>query len=134
MARTRRATRRGAAAVEVAITLPLLAVLAAMILDFARVFHTTQVLDTAAGSGAAYVSGAAADPASATPGRTAACAAGAALVPPLRENQVTISQVGTTVTVTIDYDQPLITGFLYPGGSVSLRRTAVRAVTPAVGQ
>lgn len=130
---TRRTQRPAAAAVELALVLPLLALFVAVVLDYSRVLHTTQVLDTAANDAAAYATGAMLDPSSPVPGNVAACQAGAVLNPPLRSDQVTISTTGGTTTVTVEYDYPLITSFLAQNGVVSLRRVVCRKTTPRVG-
>lgn len=125
--------RRGAAAVELALVLPLLLLLVAMILDFARVFHTTQVLNTAACNGVAHTTGAAYDPDSADPGRAAACRAGEALTPALRADQVTVASADGLMTVTVRYDCPMLTGFSHPDGAIRLERSATRTVAAKVG-
>jgi len=127
-----RRRRPAAAAVELALVLPLLALFVAMIVDYARVLHATQVLDSAADDAAAYATKTAVNPSATDPGTTAACAAGAALNPPLRADQVTITTSGGMTTVTVVYDFPLILSFLSPGG-VSLQRTVCRATTPQAG-
>jgi len=48
--------RRGAAAVELALLLPLLAVLFGMGVDFARVFYFSQIVENGARNGALYAS------------------------------------------------------------------------------
>ena len=57
--RTKRTStvRSGAAAVELAFTLPFLAFVFAAGVDFARVFYATQTMTTAAAAGATYASG-----------------------------------------------------------------------------
>ncbi len=131
------APRPGAAAVELVILLPFLALMFAAAVDFARVFFATQVLDSAASTGASYASGTAWVPPSTTTPTAAAVAAavaeGAGLVPALTADQVTVSISGGVATVTVQYNFPLFTGFLVPGGAVALQRTAVVPVAPVVG-
>jgi len=128
-----RDTRRAAAAVELAMLLPILALLFAAVLDFARVFHATQVLQTAANDGAMYATGTAWVPASTTTptdaAKAAAVAAGASLNPPLAVEQVAVTTAGNASTVTVTYDFPLFCGFLFPDG-VQLQRTATVRTAP----
>lgn len=131
---TARMRRPGAAAVELALLLPLLALFVAMIVDYARVLHATQVLDSAASDAVSYATGGAADPTATDPGRTAACLAGAELNPPLRADQVTITTIGGNTTVTVEHSFPLVTCFLVPDGVVQLRRTATRTTIPKAGE
>ncbi|MDY3554905.1 TadE/TadG family type IV pilus assembly protein [Gemmata sp. JC717] len=134
---TVRGRPRGAAAVELALVLPLLALVFAAGVDFARVFRATQVLQSAASSASAYATGTAWAPASTTPtadaARAAALTEGAALDPPLQAPQVTVATAGNLTTVTVVYDMPLFTGFLLPQGTVRLERTATARVTPRPG-
>lgn len=128
-----RRTRTGAAAIELAVVLPFLALMFAAVLDFARVFRATQALQTAASVGASYATQDTwADRTTTTPAdaaRAAAVSAGATLEPPLRADQVSVSIDATTATVTVSYEFPLLTGFLYPNG-VQLQRTATARVAP----
>jgi Flp pilus assembly protein TadG len=132
-----RSARRGAAAVELAILLPFLALAASAALDFGRVFHATQVLDTAASTGAQYASGTAWVPLSTTTpsdaARAAAVAEGASLNPPLAANDVDVTVAGNVATVAVSHDFPLLTGVLFPSRSVHLRRTAVVRIAPRPG-
>jgi Flp pilus assembly protein TadG len=131
------APRPGAAAVELVFLLPFLALMFAAALDFARAYFATQVLDTAASTGASYASGTALVPASTTTPTAAAVAAavaeGAGLAPALTADQVTVSISGGVATVTVQYNFPLFTGFLVPGGTVALQRTAVVPVALVTG-
>ncbi|MBP3958455.1 pilus assembly protein [Gemmata sp. G18] len=123
---------RGAAAVELVVLLPFLALLFAAGVDFARVFRATQILQSAASSASSYATGTAWTPASTTTTADAAKAAavtqGAALDPPLNTSQVAITATSSTVTVTVTYDFPLFCGFIVPGGKVQLQRTAIAPV------
>lgn len=127
--------RRGAVALELALVLPLLAVVFAMAVDFGRVFHASQVLQSAADAGAGVASGntwvPAGDPDNAT--RAAAVSAAATLNPPLRTDQVTVTTSGSQVTVAAEYDFPLLTAVLVPDGTVRLRRTVTARTAPRAG-
>lgn len=128
---------KGAAALELVLMLPFLALLFAAGVDFARVFRTTQILQSAASSAGSFASGTAWTPPTTTTPASAAVAAalteGAALDPPLQASQVTIATAGTMVTVTVAYDMPLFTGFLFPQGTVRLQRTMTVRVAPLPG-
>ncbi len=129
-------TRQGAAAVELVVCLPLLVLLFAAAADFGRVFYATQVLESAASAGASYASGSSCVPSSVSPASAAVSAAvseGATLNPALAANQVTVSTSGSTTVVTVQYNFPLLTGFLVPGGSVALQRTVTAPVSPTPG-
>lgn len=132
-----RNTRGGAAAVELAILLPFLALAVSAALDFGRIFYATQVLDTAAATGAQYASGTAWVPLTTTTAvdaaRAAAVAEGASLNPPLAANDVGVTVAGNVATVTVSYDFPLLTGVLFPARTVHLQRTSVVRVAPRPG-
>jgi Flp pilus assembly protein TadG len=129
--------RRAAAAVELALLLPFLALLFAVVVDFGRVFHATQVLQTAASNAAAVAGGetwvAASAGSASDQAKAAAATEGASLNPPLRTDQVTVTVSGGRAAVSVDYDFPMLTGFLYPGGTVRLQRTATAPVAPRTG-
>src|SRR5436309_2447151 len=97
--------RRGAAAVELAILLPFLAVMFAAALDVCRAFYTTQALESAARVAALYASGTTSNP-NATDAvdaaKQAAVAECSTLDPPLKAENVSASFSGgrTVVTVT----------------------------------
>lgn len=132
MTRKREHDRRGAAAIEMALVLPFLMLMFAVAVDYARVFHATQALTHAAHAGALVASGT-----SQTPGavlervREAVCAAAPGL--PLAINPDGVSTSGETVTVTVDYDFPLVTGVLGSSGTVHLRRSVTLPVAPRPG-
>jgi Flp pilus assembly protein TadG len=130
-------TRRGAAALELAILLPFLVLMFAAAVDVARVFHVTQVMESAAYAGAVYASGTAWAPG---PGgdliqaaKSAVCANGALMNLPLQPTNVTVAPASKTVAVTVDYDFPLVTAVLTPSGTVHLRRTVTMNSAPRPG-
>ena len=129
--------RRGTAAIELAIVLTFLMFAFAVALDYARIFAATQVLESAASSGADYASGTAWSPASqgtnAVAGLNAALAEGAVLNPPLQSNQVTVTIAGNVATVTVEYDFAMITGILDASSTVHLSRTVMVNVAPRPG-
>lgn len=125
------ASRPAAAAVEMALILPFLAVMFAATVDFGRVFYATQVLDTSAAAGLMYATGTAwAATDTTTAAQTAAVTEGASLNPPLQTAQVTVTYSGGKATVTVSYDFPLLTAALYGEDTVRLQRTAVGRIAP----
>src|SRR5689334_18845071 len=98
--------RRAAAAVEMAIVLPFVALLFAVAVDFCRVFHCTQTVQGCAETAALYASGTALPPPNTSgedAARQAALADGPVLDPPLQAADVAITGDATTVTVTVSY-------------------------------
>ena len=84
--------RRGAAAYELAILLPFLALMFAVGADYCRIFYYSQTVTGCAHAGALYASGTARRDPSVTPAdaaKQAALAEGASLDPPLRPEDVT---------------------------------------------
>jgi Flp pilus assembly protein TadG len=112
--------RRGAAAVELALLLPLLCFLFVIAVDFARVFYFTITVENCARCGAIY---AGRDPNAALD--TAAITAEAKK----DAGNLDVSQM--TVTVTPNY--PFTTFTRYPGvpSSMTLTRTVVATIAPA---
>jgi Flp pilus assembly protein TadG len=118
---------RGAAAVEFAILLPLLALLLVGIVDFSRLFYHHTIITNCARNGALYASDRTAEidsphynPADREASiRAAARADAVGLVP---EPMVTFVETGTNVAVTVTYQFNMITGYL-GFGSVTLIRT-----------
>jgi Flp pilus assembly protein TadG len=128
--------RRGAAATELAILLPMLGLMFMAVLDFGRVFYVTQTLEQCAAAGAAYASGTAWTSPSTGPTAgavTAACAAGTTLNPPLQSDNVSVAVNAGTATVTVRYPLQLLTPVLGQAGSVALERSVTVNVAPAPG-
>ena len=129
----RKARRRGVAATELALLLPFLAFLFFVAVDYCRAFHTAQVIDTAARSGAMYASRAAGrDPAAGTPEQAAVRAAvpeGAGLSPPLRPEDVTVTSGTSGVTVTVSYPFAMVTSYTGVSDGVVITRSVT--MTPA---
>jgi Flp pilus assembly protein TadG len=127
--RNKGARRSGAAAAELAVTLPFVVFLFVAAVDFSRVYFYTQTLENCAMTGALYASGTAPIASSAQTledaAKTAACAEGTSLNPPLQPQQVSVSSDATTVTVTVNYDYAMLTPLLTQSGVIPL----VRAVT-----
>lgn len=124
-------SRRGAAAVELAILLPFIALMFVGAVDFARVYYCSQTVESCARSGALYASGIAwRDPAVSAEqaAKDAAVAEGTSLDPPLQPTDVTVATDDTGVTVTVTYTFQGLTS--YPGlsGAFVVQRS-VRMVT-----
>lgn len=125
--------RRGAAAAELAILLPFLALLFGVTLDFCRIFHTSQAIQNCAYAGALYASETAdSRPEFTQPeeaARDAAVAEGASLKPPLQPQNVTATFANGMTTVTVVYDFALITPFMGKS-SITITRSVTMAVAP----
>ena len=129
--------RKAAAAVEMAVVLPFVALLFMVALDFCRVFHCTQTVQGCAQTAALYASGTALPPPNTSANdaaQQAAVADGAVLDPPLKTTDVAIAGDGSTVTVTVTYN--FQTFVPYPGlpQPLVIVRTAQLPVAPVVGQ
>jgi hypothetical protein len=143
--RTRR-IRRAAAAAELAIMLPFVALLFAVAVDFCRLYNQTQIVQGCAEAGACYAAGYAlpnqADLATASAGRlsqvkqssraahisaaqAAAVAEGTSLNPPLQTSDVQVRFANGQATVTVTYDCTLLTPVL----NASRVQPVTRAVT-----
>ena len=132
--RNRCAQRSGAAAAELAITLPFVVFLFGAAVDYGRVYYYTQTLDTCAEAGALYASGTAPIASSSQSvgdaAKAAACAEGSSLNPPLQSQQVTVSFGTTAVTVTVAYDFSMLTPFMTQSGVIQLTRTVTMNNAP----
>ncbi|MFO0967335.1 MAG: TadE/TadG family type IV pilus assembly protein [Gemmataceae bacterium] len=139
-----RQDRRAAAATELAILLPLLGFLFLVVLDYSRVFRSSQILDSAAHSAALYASGQARMKSSTTtppaPGTTnpdpeaidwarqAAVREGATLDPPLKSENVSVTYTSGVATVTVTYD--FKTSYLGVPTLLTVSRTVRMPVSP----
>jgi TadE-like protein len=143
----RRARRRGAAAAELAVLLPFVALMFVVAVDFCRLYYQTQTVQACAEAGACYAAGYSwpnqADAAAAgNPGlgqgyqpdsdqarieaaRGAAVAEGTTLKPPLQEADVQVAIANGRATVTVTYDCAMLTPVL----GASRVQTITRAVT-----
>ncbi len=131
--RRRRERRRGAAACELAILLPFLALMFAIAADYCRIFFYSQTVEGCAHAGALYASGFATGRtgvSAADAAKQAAVAEGASLSPPLTADSVTVTFTDTTATVTVTYVFQPITGYAGPGGPVTLTRTVTMPLAP----
>jgi Flp pilus assembly protein TadG len=127
--------RKGVAAVELAVLLPVLMFLFVIAVDYARICYYSLTLANCARNGALCASNAFAYPMPYSSIAQAAIADGSSLTPPLATSNVTVAN-GTdtdghpTVTVTVQYTFQTITG--YPGlpASVNLTRSVEMRVAP----
>ncbi len=129
---TRLASRPGAALVEFAIVMPILATLLVAGLDFGRVFYYSQVITNCARNGALYESDLA------SPQRNkysdfkqAALADAVNLAPPLTAGDITAASgsdaYGPTVAVTVKYNVPTLSSYL-GFSTVELSKTVIMRV------
>jgi Flp pilus assembly protein TadG len=130
-----RAPRRGAATVELALLLPFLVFMFVVAIDYCRVFYLTQIVCNCARNGAVY----AGDPTAATQSPYASLdAAAKADAPADVQPNLTVSSTtttdstGTYVSVTVTC--PFTTLTAYPGlpSQVTISRTCMARVAPAV--
>ncbi len=126
--------RRAAAATELAVLLPFLALVFVAGLDFARVFYHALTITNCARNGAVYAS---ADP---THAADSAGIQAAALVdasnlspsPNVTSSTGTDADGNPTVQVTVTYDFQMLTEFLPTGGTFHLSRTVEMRVAPVL--
>jgi Flp pilus assembly protein TadG len=131
--RSARPRRGGAAAAELALVLPFLALMFAVALDYCRIFHVSQTVQNCAWVGAMYASGNASNPNAASSddaARQAAVADAASLQPPLDPSKVTIAYQGGMAVVTIQYEFRAMTPLLGKGGTVTVTRTVKMTMAP----
>jgi TadE-like protein len=124
--------RRAAAMTEFALMLPFLAFLLVVCVDFCRLFYHDQTIVNCARNGAAYES----DPASPLRSvyadyKAAALADGKDLDPPLTASNVTAAVSGADVTVTVNYQFPMITSYL-GFSSVNLSKSVTMRIVQIV--
>ncbi len=130
-------SKRGQSIVEVALVLPLLALLLTGLLDFGRAFFVTVSLNDAAAEGGVYAATHPTD----TTGITARARGSLEGTPLIDPNQVQVTVVcaggncatvsgGAAITVTTTYPFTFITPFIGSmfGGSLTLRASAVNVV------
>ena len=124
-------TRSGAVAVEMAVLLPLLAMLIVIGLDFARVFYAYATITTCARNAAIFASDSTASQNSPyTTYQAAGMADGANLHPALTASNFTQTSgtdaYGSYIEVTVTYDFQLISGLLGSSTQTLQRRVRMR--------
>jgi Flp pilus assembly protein TadG len=125
--------RRGAAATELAILLPFLALAFAVALDFCRAYQATQTIQTAAYAGAMYASGNTYAPMGTSltdAAQQAALTEAVSLQPPLTSDQITVTITANTATVSISYNVPLLTQLLMGSTAVPVTRSVTMNLAP----
>jgi len=135
IARPKRQRRSAAATVELALLLPLLVFLFVAALDFGRIFYYSLTLENCARNGAHYASGSANSQVPYADIQSATIADGANLKPPLKKEDVAVSN-GTdvdgnpTVTVTVTYTFRTVTNFQGIPAAVPISQSAQMRVAP----
>lgn len=123
--------RRAAAAAELALVLPLLALLFVGVVDYCRVYYVSQALMNAARSSALHASGNATDLVTAEQAaRSAALAEAVSLEPPLRETDVTVAVTATQATATVRYTFRPLTQFPALPGRIDMEFTVTMPLAP----
>ena len=125
--------RAGAAATELAILLPFLALAFAVALDFCRAYQATETIQTAAYAGSMYASGTTYAASGTSPedaARQAVLNEAVSLQPALTADQITVTMTSNTATVTISYDIPLLTPVLAGSAAVSVTRSVTMNLAP----
>ena len=134
---SKRSTRRGIAATELALWLPFLALLFAVAVDFCRIYFTTQTVQNCAAAGAMYASGVSTvDSTATTPSDAAvqaALAEGASLIPALQASNIAVYSSGGLTQVTVTYNFTLLTSLPGLGQTVMITRSVTTATLPLPG-
>lgn len=130
-----RKQRRGLAAVELAVLLPLLTFLFMITIDYARIFYYSLTIENCARNAAVFACNASNYQMPYSSIAEAAIADGSNLNPPLTTSNVSVAN-GTdannnpTVTVTVNYTFQTITGFPGLPANVNLVRSVEMRVAP----
>jgi Flp pilus assembly protein TadG len=129
------ARRPGAAAVEMALLLPILSFLCVIAVDFARIFYFSVTVENCARNGALYQSDPYAPAESQYPTVTAAALADASNLndpsnPPTVSTASGSDSSGPYIEVTVAYTFQTITNFPGVPATLTLRRTVRMAVEP----
>lgn len=131
----RRFLRNGVAAVELALTLPLLAFLFVIATDFARVYYVSLTLHNAARAGALY----AADPIYSAESRfgsaqeaALADATNISPTPQVSTRYLTSNSGGNIAEVTLTYTFETVTQFPGVPSQITLQRSVQVAVAPSI--
>ena len=124
--RPKRSDRRaGVAALELAILLPFIILLAGIAIDYCRIFYYTQTLQSSAQNAALVLAGHVKIPATVSPEEGAYQAAeeeGAKLNPALKREQLTLASTSNDATVTVKYEFRTFLGYLGIPEQVTITR------------
>jgi Flp pilus assembly protein TadG len=115
-------SRRGAAAVELAILLPVLTLLFVGVLDFGRVFYHYQIVTECARNGARYASGSTANSTNTAAIQSAARAGATNLSPQPTVTFGPDPNGNPYVYVNVSYDLKMITNYIFSSGKVTVSR------------
>jgi Flp pilus assembly protein TadG len=125
--------RSGAAAAELALVLPFLALMFAVALDYCRIFYMTQTVQNCAWVGAMYASGTSSNPNASSPteaAKQAAVAEASSLNPALDPTNVSVAYQGTVVVVTVQYQYQALTPLMGERGTVTITRKVTLGMAP----
>jgi Flp pilus assembly protein TadG len=125
--------RGGAAAAELAIVLPFLALMFTVALDFCRIYYATQTIQQCAWVGALYASGTATDPnanSAEDAAQQAAVNESVSLDPPVQTCDVQVSYQGSVAQVSVHYEFRGLTPLMGDGGRVTITRTVKMNMAP----
>ena len=131
---TKKERRRGVAAVELAILLPLLGFLFVVAIDFARIFYYCVVVTNCARDGALYASDSTAavdSPFKSTTEAALADASALSPAPTVSSNRVS-DATGDYVEVTVTYTFTTITNYPLVPRNLDVSKTCRMRVVPAV--
>ena len=129
------AGRRGVAATELALLCPFLAFMMVVAIDYCRVFHLTQTVESSAQNAALYAAGvSSADPDTFTSQLAAAQQValdeGSRLSPPLSASNVSVSVKNNIATATVTYQFTTITRIPGFPSTMTVTRTADVPLVP----
>src|SRR5262249_43930796 len=105
--------------------------------DYCRVFYVTQTLQSCAEAAALAASGTAQSSSALSreqAGKNAAVANGTTLNPVCSQDQGTVPAKGGDVTVTLQYEYPLLTSLLTESSTIVLQRSARMSLAPQPGE
>jgi Flp pilus assembly protein TadG len=129
--------RPGAAAAEMAIWLPFLALMFVISVDFCRVYYASQTIQNCATAGAMYASGTSTanptDPSAQDAAVQAALAEGVSLNPPMAATNVSVWNQGGMAQVSVSYDFPLLVPWSGSSGTVTITRSVTMTMIPQPG-
>jgi Flp pilus assembly protein TadG len=124
--------RRGIAAAEAAILLPVLVFAFVVTIDFCRVYVCTQTLQACADTGVRYAAGVSrgTSGSATTDAENAAVAAGVSLNPQLATSNVNVNIQNNTATVTVTWTFSTFIPYPFMPSQITITRTAIAQVTP----
>src|SRR5262245_56393682 len=121
-------SRRGAVALEMAIIVPFVAFMFAVIVDYCRIYYVAQVVHNAARTGALYASSTVTGASGLTPQQAAqqgALAEAASLSPTLQATDVTVTMSASTAKVAVNYQFRTLTRILGLPPQIAVNATVI---------